>query len=142
MNPLLLTGLFSAAEKLIDRFFPDPEKKAVAQLELIKMQQTGELAALAATTDLAKAQLAVNEKEASNPSIFVSGWRPAIGWICASALAYQFILRPMALFSAAYAGHPIPNPPALDDTLWQLLFGMLGLGGLRTYEKVKGKARA
>ena len=141
MNPLLLTGLFSAAEKLIDRFFPDPEKKAAAQLELIKMQQTGELAALAATTDLAKAQLAVNEREAQSASLFVSGWRPAIGWICASALAYQFILRPMVLFAAAYAGHPIPNPPALDDTLWQLLFGMLGLGGLRTYEKVKGKAR-
>lgn len=141
MNPLLLTGLFSAAEKLIDRFFPDPEKKAQAQLELIKMQQTGELAALAATTELAKAQLSVNEREAQSASLFVSGWRPAIGWICASALCYQFILRPVGLFVAAYAGHPIPNPPALDDTLWQLLFGMLGLGGLRTYEKVKGKAR-
>lgn len=140
MNPLLLSGIFDIGKALIERFLPDPEKKAAAQLELLKMQQSGELAALAATTDLAKAQLAVNEKEAQNASLFVSGWRPAIGWVCALALFYQFILRPLGVFVAQYVGHPIPNPPGLDDTLWQLLFGMLGLGSLRTFEKVKGRA--
>jgi hypothetical protein len=104
------------------------------------MPQTGELAALAATTDRAKAQLAVNEKEAQSSSLFVAGWRPAIGWVCALALAYQFILRPLGIFTAQSLGHPIATPPGLDDTLWQLLFGMLGLGSLRTFEKVKGRA--
>lgn len=140
MNPLILTGVFEIGKQLIERFFPDPEKKAAAQFELLKMQQTGELAALTATTDLAKAQLAVNEKEAQNASMFVSGWRPAIGWVCALALAYQFILRPLGVFLAQSLGHPIPTPPGLDDTLWQLLFGMLGLGSLRTFEKIKGRA--
>lgn len=140
MNPLILTSIFEIGKSLIERFFPDPAQKAAAQMELLKMQQTGELASLAATTDLAKAQLAVNEKEAQSSSLFVSGWRPAIGWVCALALAYQFILRPLGVFVAASAGHPIPTPPGLDDTLWQLLFGMLGLGSLRTFEKVKGKA--
>lgn len=140
MNPLLLSGIFQVAQGLLDRLFPDPEKKAAAQLELIKLQQSGELAQLAASTDLAKAQLAVNQAEAASPSLFVSGWRPAIGWVCGLALTYQFVLRPLGAFVAAYFGHPLPNLPGLDDTLWQLLFGMLGLGGLRTVEKIKGVA--
>lgn len=141
MNPLLLKGLFDVGMGLIERFFPDPEKKAAAQLELLKMQQAGDLAALAAETDLAKAQVAVNQAEASSGSLFVSGWRPAVGWTCVAALAYQFVLRPVGGAVAAYMGHPFPVLPALDDTLWQLLFGMLGLGGLRTFEKVKGVAK-
>ena len=140
MNPLVLSGIFDIGKSLIERFFPDPEKKAAAQLELLKMQQSGELAQMAAMTDLAKAQIAVNEKEAQSQSLYIAGWRPAVGWVCASALAYQFIFRPLGVFLMQSLGHPIPTPPGLDDTLWQLLFGMLGLGGLRTVEKLKGKA--
>jgi holin (3TMs family) len=140
MNPLLLSGIFQVAQGLLDRLFPDPAKKAEAQMELLKLQQSGELARMAAETDLAKAQIAVNQAEAQNPSLFVSGWRPAIGWVCGLALTYQFVLRPIGAFVAAAAGHPVPNLPGLDDTLWQLLFGMLGLGGLRTVEKIRGVA--
>lgn len=140
MNPLLLSGIFQVAQGLLDRIFPDPEKKAAAQLELVKLQQSGELAVIAAASDLAKAQLAVNQEEAKNPSLFISGWRPAVGWICCLSLAYQFVLKPLGTFVAAWAGHHIPELPGLDGTLWELLFGMLGLGGLRTVEKIKGVA--
>ena len=81
------------------------------------------------------AQTEINKVEAASPSVFVSGWRPAIGWVCAMAMGYQYLLRP---FLVAY--HPALAFPGLDDNLWQLLAGMLGLGGLRTFEKVNGVA--
>ena len=90
MNPLVISGLFSAAQSLIERFFPDPEKKAAAQLELLKMQQNGDLAQLAAETDLAKLQVQVNLEEAKSANWFVAGWRPFIGWICASLAWYAW----------------------------------------------------
>ena len=140
MNPLLLSGLFSVGQSLIERFFPDPEKKAAAQLELLKMQQNGELQALANETELAKAQLLVNQAEAGSGSIFVGGWRPAIGWICASGLFYEFLLSNLLPWTLQVTtGRVIPPMPELPmETLTTLVFGMLGLGGLRTIEKIKG----
>jgi len=89
---------------------------------------SGELAAMTAQTE-------INKAEASNPSVFVSGWRPAIGWVCALAMGYQYLARPlMVAFMPALAF------PGLDDNLWQLMMGMLGLGGLRTFEKTQGVA--
>lgn len=138
MNPLLLSGLFDLGKGLIDRFFPDPVAKAAATLELARMEQNGELAKLASTTDLAKAQIGVNAVEAANPNWFISGWRPAVGWTCAGGLFYQVIARPIL-------GWVMQNlfgwtlPPQLEmDTLMTVLFGMLGLGAYRTVEKVKG----
>ena len=138
MNPLIISGLFSAAQSLIERFFPDPEKKAAAQLELLKMQQSGELAQLAATTDLAKAQIAVNVEEAKNQSVFVAGWRPMCGWCGALGLAYASLIEPLARF-IAQVGYGYVGPfPTLDTTItMQILFGILGLGAYRTVEKVK-----
>jgi hypothetical protein len=77
MNPLVISGLFSAAESLIERFFPDPEKKAAAQLELLKMQQNGDLAKLASDTDLAKLQIQ-NIESAKSTNWMVAGARPAV----------------------------------------------------------------
>ena len=140
MNPLVISGLFSVGQSLIERFFPDPEKKAAAQLELLKMQQNGELQALANETELAKAQLLVNQAEAGSGSIFVGGWRPAIGWICASGLFYEFLLSNLLPWTLQVTtGRVIPPMPELPmETLTTLVFGMLGLGGLRTIEKIKG----
>ena len=76
-------------EKVFDRVFPNPEDKAKAQLEVLAMQQKGELAELAAITEGDKAQAEVNKVEAASESLFVSGWRPAVGWICAAALFAQ-----------------------------------------------------
>lgn len=138
MNPLLLGGLFDVAKAIVGRIWPDPAQQAQAQLELLKLQQTGELAQLAAATDLAKLQVQVNIEEAKSGSLFIAGWRPAVGWVCVAALCYQYILAPLAPWLLNAFGVNVPKLPGLDETLWQLLAGLLGLGGLRTVEKVKG----
>lgn len=139
MNPLILSGLFDAATKLIDRFFPDPEKKAAAQLELLKMQQTGDLAKLAAETDLVKGQLAINQAEAGSDSVFVAGWRPAVGWVGAFGLGYAAILEPILRFASTVGFGYAGSFPVIDtDLTMQILFGILGLGAMRSYDKLKG----
>ena len=143
MNPLLISGLFSAAQSLIERFFPDPEKQAEAQRALLQMQQNGELALLASETDLAKLQIQTNVEEANHANIFVSGWRPAVGWTCAAAFAYSYVLLPFAQFLVFTFGTSemvgqLKLAPKLElSEMLPVLFGMLGLGGLRTVEKVK-----
>jgi len=129
-----ISAALELGSKIIERLWPDPEKRDEAKLELFKMQQAGELAQITA-------QLKVNETEAANPSVFVSGWRPFVGWVCASALAIQFMVAPIATWLAALAGHQVNFPPLDMGTLLTLLGGMLGLGGLRTVEKVSGVAR-
>lgn len=124
--------------KLIDRIWPDPTEAAKAKLELVKMQQSGELAQLAANTDLAKAQTATNTAEAASSSIFVSGWRPFIGWTCGSGLGFQFVVAPVATWVSSLAGYPVTFPALNAELLVTLLFGMLGLGAYRTVEKIKG----
>lgn len=139
MNPLVISGLFSAAQSLIERFFPDPEKKAAAQLELLKMQQTGELAHLAAETDLAKLQIQTNIEEAKSTNWWVAGWRPAIGWVCGAGLAYAALVEPFARFAAkVWFGYNGDFPVIDTDLTMQILMGMLGLGAMRSVEKVKG----
>ena len=128
-----VSALLDIGGKVIDRVWPDPTQAAQAKLELFKLQQSGELTQIAG-------QLEINKAEAQNPNIFVSGWRPAIGWVCAFALLYQYLAKPLGEGIAAALGHPIPTLPGLDENLWQLLLGMLGLGGLRTFEKVQGVA--
>ena len=139
MNPLVISGLFSAAQSLIERFFPDPEKKAAAQLELLKMQQNGDLAQLAADTDLAKLQIQTNIEEAKSTNWFVAGWRPAIGWVCGAGLAYAALVEPFARFAAkVWFGYTGEFPVINSDLTMQILMGMLGLGVMRSVEKVKG----
>ena len=132
IGPILEIG-----SKLIDKLFPDPQAKAQAQLELMKMQQNGELAQLQADLQLAMAQLEVNKIEAGSNSLFRGGWRPSVGWICAFALFYQMILRPVFTWLGPLIGLPAGMPSLELDTLMTLLFGMLGLGAYRTYEKTK-----
>ena len=126
MNPLALVSL---ATSIFDKIFPDPVKAGEAKLELLKLQQSGELAAMLSQTE-------INKVEAGSSSVFVAGWRPFLGWVCGFAMAYQYLVRP---FLTAFL--PELVFPGLDDNLWQLLLGMLGLGGLRTFEKTKSVAR-
>ena len=128
-----ISAALDLGKTLITRIFPDPAQAANAKLELLKLQQNGELAIMTAQTD-------INKTEAANSSVFVSGWRPAIGWVCALALAYQYLVRPLGGTLAGVFGVTIPPLPGLDDNLWQLMMGMLGMGGLRTFEKVQGVA--
>jgi len=131
LNPV--NALFKIGSQVIDRVWPDPEKAAAAKLELFKMQQSGELAAMAG-------QLDINKAEAANPSIFVSGWRPFIGWVCGSGFAIQFVIGPMAEWGSAVYGHPVKFPQMDMSTMMPLLLGMLGLGAMRTAEKIQGVA--
>ena len=128
-----ISAALDLGNTLITRIFPDPAQADAAKLELLKLQQSGDLAQMTAQTD-------INKVEASNSSIFVSGWRPAIGWVCALALAYQYLLKPLAMGILPNFGIAIAPLPGLDDNLWQLMMGMLGIGGLRTFEKVQGVA--
>ena len=115
------------ATSVINKIWPDKSEQEKAQI--------------AAAVQIVQGQLDINKQEAASSSLFVAGWRPAVGWVCAAALLYQYLLRPLAGGIMAAVGHPIPPMPALDDALWQLLLGMLGLGGLRTAEKIKGVAK-
>ncbi len=125
---------------LLERFLPDPKAKAEAQLELVRMQNAGELAELEAGLKLAQGQMDVNKTEAASNSMFVAGWRPYVGWVCATGLGYQFVVHPLLCWLSLAQGWPVP--PRLDmDTLLTILTGMLGLAGLRTGEKFKGVAR-
>lgn len=126
--------------KLIDRLVPDPAAQADAKLKFAQMIQNGELAKLTADTEIIKAQLEVNKVEATNSSIFVSGWRPFIGWVCGSGLAYQFVFRPIATGTAAIFGYHVDFPSLDMGTLVTLLAGMLGFGAMRTTEKIQGVA--
>jgi hypothetical protein len=95
---------------------------------------------LAAAVTLVQGQLAINQAEAGSASVFVAGWRPFIGWVCGAAFAYKFVLAPALAFGMTAAGHPI-TLPVLDFTeMSTVLLGMLGIGGLRTIEKIKGVA--
>lgn len=141
MSPLLIPLI----DKVISTVgnFLDPTKKAEAELALLKLQQDATFKEIDTALALAKQQNDINQVEAANSSLFVSGWRPFIGWVCGSALCYQYIVRPIIKgVYVAYTGHDFPVQfPGIDENLWQLMLGMLGLGGFRTYEKVKGVAK-
>ena len=122
-----LTGIGSVADlasTVINKIWPDKSEQEKQQL--------------AAAVMVIQGQLDINKAEAASPSAFTSGWRPGIGWVCALALFFQYIARPLLMWVGLVSGHSWPPLPGIDDNLWQLLLGMLGLGGLRTYEKVKG----
>jgi len=119
----------AAGLKVLNKFIPDPEAREKAEVELRNSLQAWD-----------KGQTDVNAVEAANPSVFVSGWRPFIGWVCGIALAYQYVATPIVMWVAYTFGIKLAAPPKFDETLWQLVFAMLGMGGLRTYEKIKGVA--
>lgn len=135
-----ITAALDIGGKLIERFFPDPVKAGEAKLELAKMAASGELAQLTADTAIATAQSSTNTEEAKSANIFVSGWRPFIGWVCGSGLAFQFIIAPIATWATMLAGKTVAFPALDMGTLITLLAGMLGLGAMRTTEKIKGAA--
>jgi hypothetical protein len=128
----MLSALLGPATQLLDKFVEDKDKKNELAHEIATMAERH-------AQELAKGQLEINKAEASHRSIFVSGWRPFVGWICGVALCYHFILAPLILFGVGITGYTVPPLPEFDmGSLMTVLMGMLGLGGLRTFEKTKG----
>lgn len=137
----MLQLLLPLISGVLDRVIPDPAQAASAKLEALKLAQSGQLAELDAQVKLALAQVEVNKADAGGASAMQRNWRPAIGWVCAAALAWDTIGRPVVTYGLAVAGHQVPDMPSLgSEQLYALLFGLLGLGGLRTVEKVRGAA--
>lgn len=128
----------AAGLKILDKFIPDPAAKAAAALEVMKMKQAGEFKELDAELQMAQAQADINKVEAGSANWFVSSWRPLTGYVCAFGFGIEFVVGPMLEWGSALAGHPIKFPTLDGSTLTTLLMGMLGLGTLRTVERVKG----
>ena len=128
----LLNTLVGPVTGLLDKFIEDKDQKAALAHEIATMSQKH-------AQELSIAQIEVNKAEAASGSIFKGGWRPAVGWVCAIAFAYHFIIKDLIIFGCSFAGIDIPELPEFDmGTLLTVLGGMLGIGGLRTYEKQKG----
>tara|TARA_Y100000996_G_scaffold177140_1_gene138036 strand:- start:6155 stop:6556 length:402 start_codon:yes stop_codon:yes gene_type:complete len=128
----LLSSLIEPVSSLLDKAIPDQDLKRKLSHEIATMSEKH-------AQELALAQIKVNAAEAASGSLFKGGWRPCIGWICGIAFGYHFVLQPVIIFVVALIGIEIPELPKFDmNTLLTVLAGMLGIGGLRTYEKQKG----
>ena len=123
--------LLDIGGKVIDRIWPDPAQAAAAKFELFKLQQSGDLEQMAG-------QMKINVEEAKSSSLLVAGWRPFIGWVCGVACAWNWLGLSIAKMIAELCGHQITLSPADVSEMMPILMGMLGLGTLRTFEKVKG----
>ena len=127
----MLQALIGPIAGLLDKFIPDADEKAKLAHDIATMAEKH-------AHEAAMAQVEVNKAEAQHRSVFVAGWRPFLGWCLSFAMAWHFVLAPMTMFVCTYAGVDIPELPTFDmDSLMTVLLGMLGLGGLRTYEKVR-----
>jgi len=131
----MLQALIGPVTGLLDKFIPDAAEKARLAHEIATMAEKQ-------AHELALAQIEVNKAEAASASVFKGGWRPFIGWVCGTAFAYHFVLQPLLVFIIAVYGLQVPDLPEFDmASLMTVLGGMLGLGGLRTFEKAKGVAK-
>jgi roadblock/LC7 domain-containing protein len=130
----IITALLPALGTLVDRLIPDKAaaEKAKAEMELQLVQ---------AANAAAMAQIDVNKIEAGHSSVFVAGWRPSIGWVCAAGLAWAFVVAPVASWALLVLGIKAELPAIQFDHLFELVLAMLGIGGLRTFEKMRGVAR-
>ena len=128
----MIDKLIGPVTGLLDKFIEDKDQKAALAHEIATMSSKH-------AQQLALAQISVNAAEAASGSIFKGGWRPFIGWTCGLAFFYHFVGQPVTIFVLTVTGTEIPTLPEFDmGTLLTVLGGMLGIGGLRTYEKQKG----
>lgn len=121
-----ITAGIDLATVAIKRIWPDKSEEQAREL--------------ASQLQIVQGQLDINKAEAASPNAFTSSWRPAIGWVCALALFFQYVARPLLTWVGLLTGHQWPQLPGIDNALWELMMGMLGMSGLRTFEKVKGAA--
>lgn len=131
------TALLPTISGLLDKLIPDPEARAKAQLDLLKLQQDGVFKELDAQLQINLAQAEINKVEAASQNGFQAGWRPLAGYMCVAGLGYEFLLRPLLPWALTVSGVDAPPLPSLDGVLFELMFGMLGLGTLRTADRWK-----
>lgn len=128
----MLQTLVGPVSDILDKFIEDKDQKAFLAHEIATMSERH-------AHELALAQIDVNRAEAESASLFKGGWRPTVGWICATAFGYHFVFQPLIIFVMVSLGEPVPELPEFDMfALLNVLGGMLGIGALRTYEKQKG----
>tara|TARA_A100000172_G_C3042930_1_gene111219 strand:+ start:1548 stop:1949 length:402 start_codon:yes stop_codon:yes gene_type:complete len=128
----IVNALIGPVSGLLNKVVTDKDQAAKLAHEIATMSDRHAQEALLA-------QLEINRAEAASGSFFKGGWRPAVGWVCAIAFAYHFVVKDLIVFGASFAGAELPELPNFDmGTLLTVLGGMLGIGGLRTYEKQKG----
>ena len=131
---MLLDGIMrflsGPVDTVLKHFLPDPAEREKATTQILAMVMAADLA-----------QVEINKVEAASGNIFKSGWRPCIGWVCAGALTLQFFVFPLASWGFQTAGVIVPALPTFDDVLWELMFGLLGMGALRSFDKIKGRKR-
>ena len=137
----LIASLIPILGNVLDRVIPNTaeREKAKAEIALKLAENETELVKLFAAQD--QGQIEINKEEAKSNSVFVSGWRPAVGWICAFGCAWAFVLKPVLEWCVKLAGSTTALPVVETGELMSLLLGLLGMGTLRTYEKFKGVAR-
>lgn len=136
-----LGSIFDFGSKVIERIWPDKTKQEEAKQALALAQINGQMKELEQIWDNAKAQIEVNKVEAANASLFVSGWRPGVGWVCGLGLFYVSLLEPIARFIAQVGFDYNGAFPAIDTSItMQVLLGMLGLAGMRSFDKKNGVA--
>jgi hypothetical protein len=128
------SSLIGPVAGLLGKFVEDKDKANQLAYEIDSLAERQ-------AHDMLKDQVALNKIEAGHRSVFVAGWRPFVGWICGLALAWHFLGAPILIFVFSYLGMPVPLLPEFEmDSLLTVLLGMLGLGGMRTFEKLKNKA--
>ena len=127
----LLSALVGPVTGLLDKFIEDKDQKVALAHEISTMADRH-------AQELALAQVEVNKAEAASNSVWKGGWRPFVGWVCGAAFAYHFVIQPLAIFGLAAYGMEVPELPNFEmGQLMTVLMGMLGLGGLRSFEKFK-----
>jgi hypothetical protein len=156
MDPITITSLFNLGQSALERLFPDPQARAEEMRKLEELRQAGDVAQLNAKVQLMLAQIDVNKAEAKSGSLFVAGWRPAVGWVGAVGLACAFIPKALAVTvlwsiqawvmmdgcfdsnTCDISTYVLPPFPELGLTdLIGILGGILGIGGMRSFDKVK-----
>lgn len=133
-----LTAILNVGQSVIERIWPDANKRAEEMRKLEELRQKGDLAELEAHVQLLTGQLQINAAEAQHKSLFVAGWRPFVGWIGGVAFAYATVFEPIARFAATLSGYTGEFPVLDTGITMQVLLGMLGLGLMRSYDKTKG----
>ena len=134
MISTLVSSILPVASEVIDRLVPDKNGAAKAKQELEKALVHAEVSGLIG-------QIETNKIEAASRSVFVAGWSPFIGWSCGAAMAYSYVLQPILAFTLAQTGHLIDLPRVELGEMMPVLLGMLGLGGMRSFEKFKGVSK-